>query len=63
MSNEWITTREAAEIANTSQDYIRILVRDGKVNAKKFGSTWMVDSKSLQQYFNKSWKNNIPQRD
>jgi len=60
---KWITTRDAASLAGTSQDYIRALVRDGKINGKKFGSTWMVERKSLEQYYDRSWKNNTPQRD
>ncbi len=50
---DWITTREAAEIAGTSQDYIRILIREGKITAKKMGWSWMVDRKSLEEY---KWK-------
>lgn len=47
---EWITTAEAAELANYHPDYIRQLIRDGRVNARKFGPVWQVDRESVLAY-------------
>ena len=47
---EWLTVNEAADISGYHPDYIRQLIRKGKVNAKKFSIVWMVDKDSLLTY-------------
>jgi excisionase family DNA binding protein len=48
--DEWLTVNEAARLSGYHPEYIRQLIRDGKVNAKKFSIVWMVDKESLLQY-------------
>ena len=50
METEWLTVNEAAKLSGYHPEYIRQLIRDGKVNAKKFSIVWMVDKESLLEY-------------
>ncbi len=50
MSEEWITTAEAAEISNYHPETIRDLVREGRVKGQKFGPVWQVSKTSLLEY-------------
>ncbi len=45
---DWITTKEAAERTGYNIEYIRRLIRSGKVDCKKFGRDWMVSLASLK---------------
>jgi len=47
---EWLTTYEAARLANFDPDYIRKLVRAKKVKARKWGQAWQVHRESLLEY-------------
>jgi len=47
---EWVTTYEAARIANYDPDYIRKLVRANKIEARKWGQSWQVHRDSLLEY-------------
>jgi hypothetical protein len=47
---EWLTVNEAAKLSGYHPERIRELVREGKVNAKKFSIVWMVDKDSLLSY-------------
>ena len=47
---KWLTVQEAAELSGYHPDYVRQLIRAGKVSAKKFSIVWMVDRASLQSY-------------
>jgi excisionase family DNA binding protein len=47
---DWITTTEAAEISGYNAEYIRRLVRQGRLTAQKKGNAWWVDGKALQAY-------------
>ena len=47
---DWITTGEAANLANYSPVHIRRLIRAGKVKARKWGRDWQVSSASLLDY-------------
>lgn len=51
---EWLTTYEAARLANLDPDYIRKLVRAEKVKARKWGQSWQVQHASLLTYMKKS---------
>ena len=44
---KWITTGEACEISDYHPDHIRVLIREGKIQAQKFGPVWQVDHDSL----------------
>jgi formylmethanofuran dehydrogenase subunit A len=47
---EWVTTREASEIAGYSVPHVQWLVRHGKVKAVLKGRTYWVDADSLRAY-------------
>ncbi len=51
---EWLTTYEAARLANLDPDYIRKLVRAEKIKARKWGQSWQVQRASLLAYMKKS---------
>lgn len=42
----WITTEEAAEMLDYNVEYVRRLIRIGRIEAKKHGHIWLVDPKS-----------------
>jgi excisionase family DNA binding protein len=51
MSNdEWITVQEASKISGYNEEYITRLIREGKINAKKFGFVWQVSRSSVLAY-------------
>ena len=50
MSEDWITTAEAAESSGYNTEYIRRLARKGTLLAKKFGSAWQISRSSLTAY-------------
>ena len=47
---EWITTKEAAELTGYHAVHIRRLLREERVEGKKFGRDWLVDQESLLSY-------------
>ena len=47
---EWITTAEAAELTGYSPHYVRRLMRNDRVMAKKWGNSWMINKRSLLSY-------------
>jgi excisionase family DNA binding protein len=53
---EWLTTYEAARLADLDADYIRKLVRADKIKARKWGQSWQVQRASLLDYLRKSHK-------
>lgn len=49
---EWITTKEAAELTGYHVNYIRKLIRCGKIlGLKRSGRDWWVDKTSTMAYF------------
>jgi excisionase family DNA binding protein len=50
---EWITVTRAAEISDYHPERIRELIREGKINAHKFGTVWAVYKTSLLEYLQK----------
>jgi excisionase family DNA binding protein len=48
--DEWITTTEAANLSGFHIEHIRRLIRNGHVDARKWGREWMVDRNSLVAY-------------
>lgn len=53
---EWITSYEAAQVSGYNPDYIRQLIRSKKVLGRKWGQSWQVNRKSLNEYLTKSEK-------
>ena len=48
MPTDWITTTEAAEISGYHVNYIRRLIKAGKVNGRKiWGREWQVSRSGL----------------
>jgi excisionase family DNA binding protein len=47
---EWLTTAEAAELTGYHVKYVRRLVREGKIAARKRGRDWWVDKASVRAY-------------
>ena len=56
MTNEsdWLTVNEAAELSGYNAEYIRELIRQGKIKARKFSIVWMVSHESLVAYLKKA---------
>ena len=52
--DEWLTVNEAAKLTGYNPEYIRRLVRENKVQARKFSIVWMVDRISLLAYLEKA---------
>jgi excisionase family DNA binding protein len=50
---EWLTVTQAAEITDYHPERIRELIREGKINAHKFGTVWAVHKTSLLEYLQK----------
>lgn len=45
-----ITTTEAAQLTGYARDYVRQLVKSGKVKGKRLGRDWLIDERSLLRY-------------
>lgn len=45
--NRWLTPKQAAELLPYSEQYIRRLLRTGKMPGKKFGKLWAIDIKEV----------------
>ena len=50
MTENWLTTAEAAELSGYHPERIRELVRNGKVKGLKFATVWQIDRISLTEY-------------
>ncbi len=48
---DWITPQEASELSGYNTEYVRWLIREGKIAAVKKGYAWWVDRKSFLAYF------------
>jgi excisionase family DNA binding protein len=50
---EWLTVQEAAKLSGYNPEHIRRLVRENKIQARKFSIVWMVNRVSLLAYLEK----------
>lgn len=48
--DEWLTIQQASKLSGYHAEYLRIIVRAGKVTARKFGPVWAINRKSLLSY-------------
>lgn len=48
--DDWITTQEAAELSGYHVNYLRWLIKHGRIVARKFGPIWQVSRESLKAY-------------
>jgi excisionase family DNA binding protein len=62
MIEDWITTRDAAEISGYHPDHLRRLIRAGEVKARKFGNVWQVSEQSLVTYLEAANQSNDKRR-
>ena len=53
-----ITVQEAAEITGYNAQYLRRILRAGKLDAMKIGQIWLVNLASLQDYFSSAISSN-----
>lgn len=49
---DYLTTAEAAEEAGFTENYVRILIRKGKVEAVLKGRQYWIDADSFRDYLN-----------
>ncbi|MEW6028133.1 MAG: hypothetical protein AB1554_01485 [Chloroflexota bacterium] len=50
---DWLTTFEAARVSGYNPDYVRQLIRSQKVQGRKWGLSWQVSWRSLEEYVKK----------
>jgi excisionase family DNA binding protein len=48
--DEWLTVQEAAKLTGYHAEYLRILIRTGKITARKFGPVWAISKPVLLTY-------------
>lgn len=51
MANQYLSVKEASEILNCSEQYVRQLLRYGEISGERISSRWLVASASVQNYF------------
>jgi excisionase family DNA binding protein len=49
-TNEWLSVNDAAKLSGYHPEYIRRLIRDGEIEARKFSIVWQVSRESLEAY-------------
>jgi len=47
---DYVTSEDAADISGYHVNYIRRLLRQGKLKGRKFGNVWFIVRESLQEY-------------
>ena len=47
---DWISVKEAAEYTGYTVQHVRYLLREGKVDGRKFGRDWFTTKKALDTY-------------
>jgi len=62
MQEDWLTTQEAAELSGYHEEYIRRMVRAGKLEARKFGPVWQVNRANLLTYLEAANESDDPRR-
>ncbi len=50
----WMTAIDAAKLSGYNPEYIRELIRKGKIRARKFSIVWQVSRESLLSYMAKA---------
>lgn len=56
MSDDWITTADAAELSGYHPERIRELVREKKIKAQKWSRDWQISRASLLRYVEETGK-------
>lgn len=47
---DYLTVHDAAERLNIHPESVRRLIRQGKLPARKFANTWLIESAVLEQF-------------
>lgn len=55
-NDDWITVQDAAQLSGYHAEYVRILIRKGKIEARKFGPIWAINRSSLLRYLQEAEK-------
>lgn len=50
---EWITTKQAAELAGYSMRHVRHLITSGKIEGQRFGRDWQINRAAFLNYVEK----------
>ncbi len=56
MADDWITVKEASNLAGYHAEHIRELIRDGRITGRKVVIVWLVSRKSLLNYLQEQAK-------
>jgi hypothetical protein len=48
--SEMITVSEASDLSGYTPQHVRLLIRQGLINARRAGGIWLVEASSLQDY-------------
>lgn len=51
---EWLSVKEASELAGYHIQHIRLLIRKGEIKAKKIVIVWQVNRASLMAYLKRT---------
>ena len=62
MADEWLTVEEAARLSGYSIQYVRRLLRLGKIESRKFAIVWQVSKSALLVYVRESKKSEDKRR-
>lgn len=49
-SKQYITVQEANELSTYNREYLRQLLRAGKIKGQQVGPTWLINRASLLRY-------------
>jgi hypothetical protein len=50
MAEDWITVQDAVKQSGYNANHLRVLIREGKIKARKFAIVWQVNRKSLESF-------------
>jgi excisionase family DNA binding protein len=59
---EWITVTEAARLSGYHPEYLREMIRNRKIKARKFGPLWQVNRSSLLEFLKEAEKSGDKRR-
>ena len=54
MPENWITIQAACQMSGYNAEYLRRLIRNGKIKAQKVSIVWIVDKASLMEYLSQN---------
>ena len=54
--SEWISVKEAADYTGYTEGHIRYLLREGKLEGRRFGRDWFTTAQALREYLASSPK-------